>query len=139
MKGTFKKGQSGNPAGRPKGSKNRATLLAIASMEGELDAIVRQVIEAAKSGDMVAAKLVVDKLVPASRSRPINITLPKVDSIDSAHQAQAEVVDAVATGDLLADEGQVLSNLIENQRRALETQYLEQRLKVIEEKLGVKA
>ena len=134
----FKPGQSGNPAGRPKGSKNHATMMALALMECDLDSIVKNVINAAKAGDMTAAKLVIDKLVPASRSRPICIELPKVEDIASAQTAQAVVVDAVARGELLADEGQMLSGLIENQRRAIETGTLELRLKAIEESMGAR-
>jgi hypothetical protein len=36
----WKKGQSGNPAGRRKGSKNRATLWAQALAEGKLDTLM---------------------------------------------------------------------------------------------------
>jgi hypothetical protein len=134
----FKPGQSGNPSGRPRGSKNHATMVALALMEGDLNDIVKNVIDAAKAGDMSAAKLVIDKLVPASKSRPITIELPKVEDIASAQTAQALVVDAVANGDLLADEGQMLSGLIENQRRAIETGTLELRLKAIEESIGAR-
>lgn len=134
----FRPGQSGNPAGRPKGSKNHATMMALALMECDLDSIVKNVIDAAKAGDMSAVKLVIDKLVPASKSRPITIELPKVEDIASAQAAQAIVVDAVANGELLADEGQMLSALIENQRKAVETGTLEMRLKAIEDSLGAR-
>lgn len=134
---SWKPGQSGNPKGKPKGTRNRATLLAIAAMEGDLDEIVRSVIEAAKKGDMTAAKLVIDKLVPAAKDRPVSLKLPQALDIPSCLKAQAAVVDAVTSGDLLLGEGQALSALIENQRRALETLELEQRLRAIEEKLGV--
>ncbi|MCZ2097331.1 MAG: DUF5681 domain-containing protein, partial [Anaerolineae bacterium] len=46
-------GQSGNPAGRPRGTRNRATLLAEALLDGEVDAIVRRVIDGALAGDPV--------------------------------------------------------------------------------------
>jgi len=129
----WRKGQSGNPRGRPKGSRNTATLLAIAAMEGELSAVVRVVIDAAKAGDMAAARLVVDKLVPATRERPLSIILPDVASAGDCSTAQAKVLAAVAEGDLLPGEGAALSGLVENHRRSLETRDLAERLAAIEE------
>ena len=134
----WKKGQSGNPKGRPKGSRNQATLLAIAAMEGELDAVVRKVIDAAKSGDMTAARLVVDKLIPAARERALSIDLPSIKDAGDCVAAQAKVIEAVAASDLLPAGGQMLSGLIENTRRALETVELAQRLAAIEEQLAQK-
>ena len=43
----FKPGQSGNPAGRPKGSRNRSTLALEAIFEAEAEAITRKAIELA--------------------------------------------------------------------------------------------
>lgn len=37
----FEEGQSGNPAGRPKGARNRTTLAMQALLEGEADALTR--------------------------------------------------------------------------------------------------
>ncbi|MEN6630776.1 MAG: DUF5681 domain-containing protein [Sulfuricella sp.] len=131
----WKKGTSGNPRGRPKGSRNKATLLAIAAMEGELSDVVRVVINAAKGGDMVAARLVVDKLIPATRELPISIKLPAISTVEDCATAQARVLAAVAAGDLLPSEGEALAGLIEQQRRSLETSQLAERLATIEEQL----
>ena len=38
----WKRGQSGNPRGRPKGSRNRITLVALAAMEEGAEAIARR-------------------------------------------------------------------------------------------------
>lgn len=134
----WKKGESGNPKGRPKGSRNQATLLALAAMEGELDAIVRVMIDAAKKGDMAAARLVVDKLVPATKERPISIGLPSINEIKDCATAQAKVLEAVSCGDLLPGEGEAMSALVENHRRSMESADLAQRLAAVEEQLKVK-
>jgi DNA transposition AAA+ family ATPase len=48
---TFKPGQSGNPEGRPKGARNRATVAAERLLDGEADTLTRKAIELAKKGD----------------------------------------------------------------------------------------
>lgn len=133
----WKPGQSGNPRGRPRGSRNQATMLAMAAMEGELSEVVRVVIEAAKSGDMGAARLVVDKLIPATRERPLSVELPAIEGPADCARAQAEVLQAVAAGNLLPGEGETLAALIEQQRRSFETADLAERLAALEEKLKV--
>ena len=43
----WKRGQSGNPKGRPRGSRNRVTLVALAAMEEGAEAIARKVVDLA--------------------------------------------------------------------------------------------
>lgn len=134
----FQKGKSGNPNGRPKGSRNQATLLALAAMEGELTDIVKRIVESAKGGDMAAARLVVDKLIPAAKDRPISLSLPALTDAAGCRTAQASVVQAVAGGELLPGEGEQLSAMIEHQRKAIETEEVLARLTAIEERLNLK-
>lgn len=61
----FKKGSSGNPAGRPKGTKTAVNLLRDGLMGREdLAEIVAVLIEKAKAGDMQAATILLDRAVP---------------------------------------------------------------------------
>jgi hypothetical protein len=52
----FVKGQSGNPRGKPKGVRNRATLAAEALLDGEAEALTRKAVEMALGGDVMALK-----------------------------------------------------------------------------------
>ena len=65
--GQFILGVSGNPRGRPKGSKNRVTLLKLSAEEGfrernqnQIDAVLDEILHAALEGDKAARKLVWD-------------------------------------------------------------------------------
>lgn len=128
----FKPGQSGNPSGRPAGSRNATTLAVEALMEGQAEAITQRVVNAALEGDMVAVRLVMDRVAPARKSRPIQIDLPDVGDARGVAQAQAAVVASVAGGDITPDEGMALSGLLEARRKAIETEELAARLQHLE-------
>jgi hypothetical protein len=72
--GRFMPGNSGNPAGKKPGTRNRATVLREALAEGEDIATARIIIDKALAGDAVAARFIVDRLTPrprGARSRSI--------------------------------------------------------------------
>jgi hypothetical protein len=69
----FHTGQSGNPNGRPKGARNKATLAAEALLDGEAEAITRKAIEL----DITAIRLCLERIIPARRDRVAAFTLPK--------------------------------------------------------------
>lgn len=132
----FQPGQSGNPAGRTRGSRNAATLAVEALLDGEAEAITRRAINSALAGDMAAIKLVLDRVAPPRKSRPIQIDLPDVADAHGVASAQAAVVVAVAGGEISPDEATALSGLLEARRKALETEELEFRIRRLEQGLG---
>jgi hypothetical protein len=67
----FEPGKSGNPKGRPKGSRNQATLLAEALLDGEAEAITRKLVDKALEGDTTALRLCLDRLVAPMRERRV--------------------------------------------------------------------
>ena len=73
---TFQSGQSGNPAGRPKGARGKATILAERLLDGEAQDIIRAAINLAKSGDVAAIIWVcLDRIAPRKRHRPVGLFL----------------------------------------------------------------
>ena len=130
----WKPGQSGNPSGRPSGSRNKATIIALSLMEGAAEEITQAVIDAARGGDLSAARLVLERLAPPMRERPISIDLPDTSSAEGINQAQQAIIEAVGMGELLLGEGSALAGLVEARRKALETIELEQRVAALEER-----
>jgi uncharacterized protein DUF5681 len=129
----FPKGKSGNPAGRRQGSRNKATLALEALMDGQAETITQKAIELALQGDTTALRLCLERICPPRKSRPVNITLPEVKTVDGVAEAQAAVVQAVADGELTPDEGTAFTNILEARRKAIETLDHESRIAKLEE------
>ena len=130
----WKKGQSGNPSGKPQGMRNKATMMVINLMEQGAEEITKAVIDAAKGGDLMAARLVIERLAPPLRERPITLNLPSTATAEGISAAQQAILQAVGVGDLLPGEGATLAGIVEIRRKALETQELESRITALEAK-----
>jgi hypothetical protein len=111
----FAPGQSGNPKGRPKGARNRATVAAEALLEGEAEALTRKAIDMALGGDVTALKLCLERLVPPRKDRTIAFEMPRPED---ATQAFAALLAAIAEGRITIGEASAVAGLIETQRRA---------------------
>jgi Family of unknown function (DUF5681) len=113
---TFQQGESGNPAGRPRGARNKSTVLLQNLIEGEAEAITRKVIALAKDGDMAAIKLCMDRLAPPRRSAPIACDLPPLADRQDALSALAALVAAVSAGDVTPSEATSIARIIDQYR-----------------------
>jgi hypothetical protein len=94
----FRPGLSGNPAGKPKGSRHRITLLAEKLMQDDAEQVVRAVVTAAKSGDMTAARLVLDRIAPPRKGRPVHVPLPEMTSAGDVAAAVSAVANGMSQG-----------------------------------------
>jgi hypothetical protein len=124
--------QHGNP-GRPVGSRNKRTLLAEQIMGADLEAVVRAVSHAAQNGDMQAAKIILDRLAPIRRGRPVQFEMPA--TLDGAGLAEAftAILRSMAEGELTPEEGTAVASVLEIRRKAIETSEIEARLAALEE------
>lgn len=129
---SFKKGQSGNPAGKRKGSRNRASRVLDELMDGEAEAITRTAIDQAKEGNPVALRLCMERIMPARKDRPIAFALPPIEKTEDLTKATAALLAAVAQGDLTPSEAAELGKLVDAHVRAIEVTDLHERLSRIE-------
>ena len=121
------KGRSGNPAGRPAGSRNSATLAVEAMLDGEAERLTRKCIDLALSGDTVALRLCIERLCPVRRDRPVSFKLPAVTSVHDAANISAAVMAAVSNGDITLSEASEIGKLIDSYVKAYQVAELDDR------------
>jgi Family of unknown function (DUF5681) len=123
--------EAGNP-GRPRGSRNKVTLALEALLDGEAEAVTRKAVDMALEGDTTAMRLVMDRIMPPGKDRPVLFALPKLEAPADAVKASAALVEAVASGDLTPSEADDLSRLVDRFVRAVETTDVLERLESLE-------
>jgi hypothetical protein len=129
----FPKGQSGNPAGRPRGSSNPATRAAELLLDGEATALTRKAVELALAGDQAALRLCLDRTVAPRRERAVELALPPIRGADDILAAIKVVSGAVGRGAITPGEGFTLSQMMETFLRAIDASDFESRLRQLEE------
>ncbi len=123
----------GNPGRRP-GSRNRATLVAAALLEGEAEALTRKAVELARAGDVVMLKFLLGRLLP--RERTLELDLPAMQFADDAVEALGAVMRAVSEGKLSLSEGAALATVVKSFSEAIDLADVVKRLDSLEAKLS---
>ena len=128
----FQKGQSGNPLGRPRGARNKRTLLVESLFDGDIEELVKTLIAVAKKGDVTALRLCIERISPPPRDRPPAIALPPMTTAADAVAAMGSIMQALDEGDLGTQEAGELANVVARFSQTITTAQLEGRLEEIE-------
>jgi hypothetical protein len=105
-------------------------------LDGEAEALTRKAVEMALAGDIIALRLCLDRILPPRKGRLVTLDLPSVTDATKVQTALTRIVTAAVEGEITPDEAGALTNIIEAQRRAIETVELEARMRAIEERIG---
>jgi hypothetical protein len=130
----FEAGQSGNPTGRPKGSRNRVTQAIEALIHGQGEALGAKAVEKALAGDTGMLRALLSTLVPSRRERTVEFELPKVETAADALAASSAVLAACSRGELSTNEASEIMALISTHVRTIEVAELEARLVALEKR-----
>jgi hypothetical protein len=135
----FKKGESGNPHGRPPGTRNKTTLAALSLIEDEGEHLTRKAIELALDGDLQALKLCMERLTPPAKERPLEaIKIPPLSDQRSVLKALDAIANKLSQGALLPTEASSICKVLEQYRKHFETTELTERLEALEKTLKVR-
>ncbi len=113
----FTLGQSGNSAGRPRGSGDRRTALR-ELLQPHAGGLIRKAVEMALAGDVQALRICLDRIIPALKpqAEPVSIVTTGNDVTTLA----AEVFRAATAGELALDEAATLTSMLLNRARIAE-------------------
>jgi hypothetical protein len=132
----FQKGQSGNPAGRPRGARNKQTIAAEKLFADDAEVLARVAIDLAKAGDIAALRLCLDRVCAPHRHRPVAFEMPALGVAADAVGAMGTLMEGIAGGELSAPEAAGLAKVIQGFTQALTTADLDKRIAELERRMG---
>ena len=119
--------------GRPTGSRNQATLVLEKMLADDGADVVKAVLSAAKHGDMQAARMVLDRIVPPRKGRPLELQLPEIATAGDVVTALGAVIKDMASGAITPEEAATIAGVLDAKRAAIETGELEARIERLEQ------
>ncbi len=125
----FTKGASGNPAGRPRGIKDKRHRFNEA-IESMIPDVLESVFQKAVAGDMTAAKILLDRSLPTKRPEQEHVQISIKEN--TALNAR-EVLQSVFDGEVSPDVGASLLASITSVLKAIEVEELAKRIEALED------
>lgn len=124
----FSPGQSGNPAGRPRGPRAPSEAKLRGDLLQKAPEIITALLEQATNGDVAAAKALLDRCLPPLRA----IETPAPIPLGSLADAPARIVAGVEQGLLTPGQAASLASAVAALTRTLEVIDFEARLAALE-------
>jgi len=130
-RGRFRPGVSGNPSGRPKGSRAVIRNAILEAVEDISPGLVRKGAEMALAGDSGLLVWFLSRLIPPARDRLIPLKLPAVNTPADALAALNLISVEVGAGEVSPSEGAALAGLVSQQLRAVEASDLAEKIEAL--------
>jgi Family of unknown function (DUF5681) len=130
--GRWKRGESGNPKGRTPGSGTTGKLRT--AIEAHVPDIIDKLVESAKAGDIGAARLLIERVLPPVRATE-EVAPIEIPEGTLSEQGRA-IVMATAAGELAPGQGAQLLAGLGSLAKLIETDELEARIAALEGKHG---
>jgi len=135
--GQFLKGQSGNPAGRVSGTRNRATMIMEQLFDGASSDVSKEALAQAMNGDGATLRLIVRSVIGPRRHRASSFAMPLLQGAADVAPAIAAIAAAAAEGAISTTEASEMSQVVERYTRALAADEIESRLQRLESACGI--
>ena len=128
----FEAGETGNPAGRPKGTRSSIYAEFDRSAAEAAPEILQALFTRARDGDARAAEIVLRRVWPERKTRTIQFELPDLSGPSGLVGAVNALARGVASGKLTPDEAMSFANLLEINRKLVFAEELDARVRALE-------
>jgi hypothetical protein len=118
--------------GRPKGSRNKRSLLVEHMMNSDLEQIVATCVRLAKGGDMAAIREILARVAPVRKGAPVAVEMPEIRTVADVPDALAKLAEHVADGSLSPEEAAAIAAVLERYVDAVEAVDLAKRVEALE-------
>ncbi len=109
--GRIQKGQSGNPNGKPKGTRNRTTVIAQGLIDGQAETLVRKVVELALDAAPTRLRICLERLVAPKKDEPLEVSLPAVGTVTDIPKIFTAVTAKPGAGGITPSEARTVIDL----------------------------
>ena len=117
--GRFIKGNPGGP-GRPRRVLKAAAEALDERIAGKAGDLFEMAFKQAAEGNSTALKMLIDRVWPVGRSRPLDAAMPEAATVVDTLAASTTVANAVLAGELSAQEGAAIARLLKAHRKVVE-------------------
>ncbi len=136
-KGQFVRGKSGNQSGRPRGSQNKSHMRLRAILAEDAESVLQRVITAALEGDMLAARLILDRALPRRVCRPpMDLNLPALKTAADAAASLAKITHGIENGYISTAEGVDLATIVGGFTETLLARTMAAQIEALQEQLS---
>jgi hypothetical protein len=120
--------------GRPRGSRNKKTLLRQELLDTYAEALLRKAALLALQGDVPMLRALLPYLLPRRQEQPVKMGPLPMGTAEELSQASQAIITDVAAGKLTPHQAREMSSLLETRRRVIELQEFDARLRAIEQR-----
>jgi len=120
--------------GRPRGSRNKRSLIAQELLESHAEAVTRQALVLALKGDPPMIKFLLSLIHPRRKDLPPKTGSLPMHNIAELSQASEKLIKKVTSGKVSISDALGLANLMERRRHIIETEDHEKRIQAVEQR-----
>jgi hypothetical protein len=125
--------QAGN-SGKPRGVRHRATQMIERILTEGAENVAQAAVTAAQNGDMTAARLVLDRVCPLRKGRPIMLSITAIDTPAEISAALSTITLAMCRAEISPEEAAVIAGVIKAKCELVSVVELEARIRELEGK-----